>query len=49
MELLGDVGHLESHFGPFGDVVSVSERKVHGLCQTYHRLRNGFRCTRFYS
>ena len=23
MELLGDVGHLESHFIPFGDSVSV--------------------------
>jgi hypothetical protein len=23
MELLGDVGHVESHFGPFGDSVSV--------------------------
>jgi hypothetical protein len=23
MELLGDVGHLESCFGPFGDGVSV--------------------------
>ena len=21
IELLGDVGHLESHFGPFGDTV----------------------------
>jgi hypothetical protein len=26
MELLSDVGHLESHFGPFGDGVSVSAR-----------------------
>jgi hypothetical protein len=24
MELLGDVGHVESHFGLFGDSVSVS-------------------------
>jgi hypothetical protein len=23
MELLGDVGHVESHFGPFGNGVSV--------------------------
>ena len=23
MELLGDVGHVESHFGPFGESVSV--------------------------
>jgi hypothetical protein len=39
MELLGDVGHVESHFAPFGDSVSVSARWVHGLRQMYHRLR----------
>jgi hypothetical protein len=27
-ELLGDVGHVESHFSPFGDSVSVGTRKV---------------------
>jgi hypothetical protein len=42
MELLCDVGHLESCFGPFGDGVSVRARWVHGLRQTYHRLRNHF-------
>ena len=26
MELLGDVGHVESYFGPFGDCVSVGAR-----------------------
>ena len=26
MELLGDVGHVESHFGPFGVSVSVGAR-----------------------
>jgi hypothetical protein len=26
MELLDDVGHVESHFGPFGDSVSVGAR-----------------------
>ena len=26
MELLGDVGHVESHFGPFGDIVSVDAK-----------------------
>ena len=31
MELLGDVGHAESHFFPFGDSVSVGARLVHGL------------------
>ena len=42
MELLGDVGHVESHFFLFGDSVSVSARQVHGLRQTYHRLKNHF-------
>jgi hypothetical protein len=42
IELLGDVGHVESHFDPFGDDVSVGARLVHGLCQTYDRLRNRF-------
>jgi hypothetical protein len=26
LEHLGDVGHVESHFGPFGDNVSVGAR-----------------------
>jgi hypothetical protein len=42
MELLVDVGHLESHFGPFRDGVSVDARYVHGLRQRNHRLRNRF-------
>jgi hypothetical protein len=49
MELLGDVGHVESHFGLFRDGVSVGARKVHGLCRTYHRLHNRFGRTRWYS
>ena len=39
MELLGDVGHVESSFSPFGDAVSVSVGLVQGLRQMYHRLR----------
>jgi hypothetical protein len=31
MELLGDIGHVECRFNPFGDSVSVSARLVHGL------------------
>jgi hypothetical protein len=31
MELLGDVGHVESRFGPFRDSVSVGARQVQGL------------------
>jgi hypothetical protein len=42
MELLGDVGHVESCFGLFGDGVSVGARLVHGLRQMYHKLRNHF-------
>jgi hypothetical protein len=42
MELLGDVGHVESLFFLFGDNVSVGVRLVHGLRQTYHRLRKSF-------
>jgi hypothetical protein len=42
MELLGDVGYVESRFGVFGDGVNVYARLVHGLRQTYHRLGNHF-------
>jgi hypothetical protein len=31
MELLGNVGDVKSHFGLFGDSVSVDARQVHGL------------------
>jgi hypothetical protein len=42
LELLGDVDHVESYFGPFGDSVSVGAGQEHGLRQTFHRLRNHF-------
>ena len=42
---LGDMGHVESCFGPFGESVSVRARYMRGLRQTYHRLRNHFECT----
>jgi hypothetical protein len=42
MELLSDLGHVESRFGPFEDSVSVGARQLQGLCQTYHMLRNHF-------
>ena len=45
LELLGDMGRVESHFSPFEGSVSVIARKVHGLRQTYHRLINRFGCT----
>jgi hypothetical protein len=49
MELLGDVGHVDSHFSPFGDMGSVGARYVHSLRQTFNRLKNRFGCTRWYS
>ena len=49
MELLGDVGHVEPRFDPFGDSVSVGASYVHGLRQTYHRLRYRFGRTQWYS
>jgi hypothetical protein len=42
MELVSDVGHVESRFSPFGDSVSVSARLEHSLHRTYHRHRNHF-------
>jgi hypothetical protein len=49
MELLGDMGLVKSHFGPFGDGVSVDASYMHGLRQTYHRLSSRFGITRWYS
>jgi hypothetical protein len=34
MELLGDVGNVESHFDLFGDSVSVGARYVHNFRQS---------------
>jgi hypothetical protein len=33
---------VESHFGPFGDSVTIGARLVHGLRQTCHSLRKSF-------
>jgi hypothetical protein len=49
MVLLGDEAQLEAHFGLFGDTVSVNARLVHAFAQKYHRLRNHFGCTQWYS
>jgi hypothetical protein len=49
MGLLGDEAQLEARFGPFGDSATLDARLVHGLRQTYHRLINHFRHTRWYS
>jgi hypothetical protein len=49
MKDLGDVGHLESRFGPFRDSVCVEARWMNGLHQMYHELRNHFGRTRWHS
>jgi hypothetical protein len=38
--LLGDEAQLEARFGPFRDSANLDARSVHGLCRTYHRLKN---------
>jgi hypothetical protein len=35
MDLLGDVGHVDAYFGPFGDSANLDARYVHGLRRTY--------------
>ena len=42
MELLGDMGHVVSCFGPFGGSANLDAGEVHGLRRTYHRLENIF-------
>ena len=49
MELLDDVCDMKSCFGPFVDIVSVSERLVHSLRLMHHSLRNHFGHTIWYS
>jgi hypothetical protein len=48
-ELLGDMGHVGSCFGPFVDSAILDARLVHGLGRTYCTLENHFRCTRWNS
>jgi hypothetical protein len=49
MVLLGDEAQVQARFSPFGDSANLDARQVHSLRQTYHRLSNRFRCTRWYS
>jgi hypothetical protein len=42
MELLENKPQVEARFGLFGDSANLDARCVHGLHQTYHRLRNRF-------
>jgi hypothetical protein len=39
MVVLGDEAQVDAHFIPFGDIPNLDIRLLHGLCQTYHRLR----------
>jgi hypothetical protein len=43
IKLLGGVGHVESCFNLFGDVLSVNAGWEHGLRRMYHRLRKSCR------
>jgi hypothetical protein len=49
MVLLGDGPQLEARFGLFRDSANLDARQVNGLPQTYYRLRNLFRRTRWHS
>jgi hypothetical protein len=39
---LGDEAQLEARFDPFTNSANLNTRPMHGLCRTYHRLRNRF-------
>jgi hypothetical protein len=49
MVLLGDVGQVDAHFGPFGDSGNLHARLVHGLRRMYLGHGNLFGYTRWYS
>jgi hypothetical protein len=42
MVLLGDEAQVDARFIPFGYCANLNARKVHGLQETYHKLRNYF-------
>ena len=47
MELLADMGRVESSFVPFGDSANLDARLAHGLRRTYHKPENRFGPTRW--
>jgi hypothetical protein len=49
MVLVGDVGRVESRFGLFGYSVCVGAKLLLNLHQMYHRLKNPFGRTQWYS
>jgi hypothetical protein len=46
MVLLGDEAQVEARFGLFGDSANLDAKRVNGLPQVHHRLRNLFGGTR---
>jgi hypothetical protein len=42
MELLGDVGHVESCFGPIRDGVRICAREVHGFARIIPLAQKSF-------
>ena len=49
MVLLGDEAQVEAQFGKFGDSANLDAKLVHGLRQTYHRVKSRFGRTRWNS
>jgi hypothetical protein len=49
MKFLDDEAQVEARFGPFRDSANLDARYAIGLRRTYHRVRNHFRCTQWYS
>jgi hypothetical protein len=49
MVLLGDVGMVEARFSLFGDSVNLCTTQVHALRRMYHRNRNHFGHTPWYT
>jgi hypothetical protein len=47
--LVGDEAQVDARFGLYGDTANLDARYVHGLRQTYHRLRSHFGRTRWIS
>jgi hypothetical protein len=37
MDLLGGVGQMEAHFGPFGGSGNLDAKLVHGFASNVHR------------
>jgi hypothetical protein len=49
MKFLDDEAQVEARFGSFRDSANLDARYAIGLRRTYHRVRNNFRCTQWYS